>query len=68
MKSITKHSFESLCKKFNVHQRINLRSHRNALNINHLFDTVLNDSSMGFTKQGDKGSFYPHPNNGIYHK
>lgn len=61
-------SYNRFCHLFNVNERINIRSHRNALNINYLFSTVLNDIDMGFTKTGDKAGLYPHPNNGMYHK
>lgn len=47
----------------NIHQKINERQHRNALNINNLFACVLR--SCNYSKYKD----YAHPkiNNGIYH-
>jgi hypothetical protein len=68
MLSINKLSYKSFTAKFNINERINIRSHRNALNINWLFSTVLNDINMGFTRLGDIAATFPHPNNGIYHK
>ena len=65
---MNKLSYTKFCRLFNVNERINIRSHRNALKINWLFSTVLNDINMGFTKVGDIGATFPHPNNGIYHK
>ena len=65
MKQISYKKFKAI---FNINQRINIVSHRNALNINHLLSIVLNDINCGFTKIGDNCATYPHPNKGIYHK
>jgi len=42
-----------------INQRINERQERNALNINHLFATVI--------RQNDYKATYPKLNTGIYH-
>jgi hypothetical protein len=47
----------------NVHQRINERQHRNSLNINYLFATVLSSG----TYDGFENYLHPKVNNGIYH-
>lgn len=49
--------------KLNINQRINERQHRNALNINYLFSTVISQC----TYSGFKNYLYPVVNNGIYH-
>jgi hypothetical protein len=46
----------------NIHQRINERQHRNALNINHLFSTVISDGT-----RSNYETTHPKVNNGIYH-
>lgn len=46
----------------NIHQRINERQLRNSLNINHLFSTVIKQSTYtGYT------ATHPKINNGMYH-
>jgi len=45
-----------------VHQRINERQHRNSLNINHLFSTVV--SQCEYSKYSKDA---PKVNNGLYH-
>jgi len=49
--------------KLNIHQRINERQHRNGLNINYLFSTVM--SSCVYS--GFKNYLHPVVNNGLYH-
>lgn len=46
----------------NIHQRINERQHRNSLNINNLFATVLRQGV--YTKYE---TTHPKINNGLYH-
>jgi hypothetical protein len=46
----------------NIHQRINERQHRNALNINSLFSTVISDCT-----HSKYTATHPKINNGIYH-
>lgn len=48
--------------KLNVNQRINLRQHRNSLNINHLFSTGISQY-----RTGDTEIERPKVNNGLYH-
>ena len=45
-----------------IHQRINERQQRNALNINGLFSTVISDST-----HSKYTATHPRINNGIYH-
>jgi hypothetical protein len=56
-KSIYKKYFE-----LSINQRINERQHRNALNINNLFATVLNQCT--YSKYEET---HPKINNGLYH-
>jgi hypothetical protein len=48
--------------KLNINQRINERQHRNSLNINSLFSTVISDST-----HSNYETTHPKINNGIYH-
>lgn len=49
-------------KALNIHQRINERQHRNSLNINHLFSTVVDQAHYtNYTTTA------PKVNNGLYH-
>ena len=48
--------------KLSIHQRINERQHRNSLNINHVFSTVISQCHYS-----TYDTTYPKVNNGLYH-
>ena len=48
--------------RLNINQRINERQHRNSLNINHLFKTVISDA-----RHSQYEATAPKVNNGMYH-
>jgi len=48
--------------KLNIHQRINERQHRNSLNINWLFHTVISQCTHSSYE-----TTHPKINNGLYH-
>jgi hypothetical protein len=49
--------------RLNINQRINERQHRNALNINYLFSTVISSC----TYSGFENYLHPKVNNGLFH-
>lgn len=59
---ITKKNLYQSYFELNIHQRINERQHRNQLNINFLFSSVISDCIHSKYE-----ATHPRINNGIYH-